>query len=110
MHHGYSVLVSLMKLMKLPKCLLSHFKTIYINGFKGSQFFGYRDEKEVMTKCLLKNSQVLQMMTIHAPGLFKGEEKKSDTELLMLQWGSNTRQVEVNTNLICLRDCVSLRY
>lgn len=78
----------------VPKCLLSHLKTISIKGLKGKRYIGYLDEME-LTKYLLKNGRVLEKMTISTPGLLWGTKEEIYTEISMFEWGSKTVQVEL---------------
>ncbi|XP_062011802.1 F-box protein At4g22280-like [Rosa rugosa] len=78
----------------VPKCLLSSLKTISIKGFKGKRFFGYLDEMELI-KYLLKNSLVLEKMTIYTPGLCWGTQEEFYNEISESEWGSKTVQVQM---------------
>lgn len=70
----------------MPKCLLSHLKTIFIRGFKGRQV-----EMEA-AQYLLKNGRALKKMTICTEkDLHYIEENKLLEEFLMFQ---ETCQVE----------------
>ncbi|KAM5586460.1 F-box/LRR-repeat protein [Rosa sericea] len=78
----------------IPKCLPSHLKTISIKGFYGKGTIGYLDQMELI-KYLLKNSSVLEKMTIYTPGLYMGTKEEFFDALSMFEWGSKTVQVEM---------------
>lgn len=74
----------------VPNCVLSHLKTVSLKGFKGKDFWGHLDEMEVI-KYLLRNSRVLEKMTIYTEFL----EQELYEELLSFEWGSETCEVEI---------------
>lgn len=63
----------------VPKCLLTKIKTVSIRGFKGKL-----DEMD-MAKYLLKNGDILKMMTFHTKDLLRTKEELYK-ELSMCQW------------------------
>lgn len=88
----------------VPNCVSSRLKTISSKGLKGAGCFGDLDEMEV-TKYLLKNSRVLEKMTIYTPGLYRlyppghglhtGTTQELYDEISKSELGSRTVQVEL---------------